>query len=100
MFYMVDGNGDCSYARKVELAKKALGRGIIIVDSPNGINNLKMSLQERDRFIVLIIAEKDALSLTSSSSSFSAELNMKQQKKEDAHKAVVELWVSTLNEGS
>ena len=35
VYYLVSGDeGECSYGRKAELAKKAFGSGVIIIDSP------------------------------------------------------------------
>lgn len=49
--------------------------GAIIIDSPTGINNLKLRLQEKDRFVTLLISEKDGKTLIESHD-FIAELNM------------------------
>lgn len=56
IYYLVrGGDGSCSYARKVEMAKQALGKGVIIIDSPKGVNNLKLRLNEKDKFVSLIV---------------------------------------------
>jgi hypothetical protein len=81
VYFLITGaDGDCSYARKVEMAKKGLVKGVIIVDSPKGINNLKLRLQEKDLFVILLISEKYGESLIKSPS-FVAELNMGGQSK-------------------
>jgi hypothetical protein len=54
------------------MAKKALGKGAIIIDSPKGVNNLKLRLQEKDRFISLLISEAEGLKLGSGSANFIA----------------------------
>lgn len=57
VYYLVTGDeGDCSYGRKVELAKKAFGSGIIIIDSPQGVNNLKLRPNEKDNFVILLVS--------------------------------------------
>jgi hypothetical protein len=40
----------------VELAKKAFGSGIIIIDSPQGVNNLKLRPNEKDNFVILLVS--------------------------------------------
>lgn len=58
VYYLVTGDeGECSYGRKVELAKKALGSGIIIIDSPQGVNNLRLRPNERDNFVILLVSK-------------------------------------------
>lgn len=80
------------------MAKKGLAKGAIIVDSPQGINNLKLRLQEKDVFVTLLISEEDGLSLIKSSS-FIAELNMGEKSK-SKKKNEMEIWVSSLNAGT
>ena len=59
----------------MENAKKGLAKGVIIVDSPQGINNLRLRLQERDTFITLLISETEGTPLLKSTS-FVGELTM------------------------
>lgn len=80
------------------MAKQALGKGVIIVDSPKGVNNLKLRLNEKDKFVSLIINENEG-NLLSSSPSFLAELNMGKAADVRNKKNVIEIWVSSLNEG-
>jgi len=76
VYFLISGkDGECSYARKVENAKKGLAKGVIIVDSPQGINNLRLRLQERDTFITLLISETEGTPLLKSTS-FVGELTM------------------------
>jgi hypothetical protein len=76
IFYLVVGDeGSCSYSRKAEVVKQALGRGIIIIDSPKGINNLNYRNSDSDRFITLLISEDDGKVLAKSKSLL-AELTM------------------------
>jgi hypothetical protein len=56
IYYLVQGGqGSCTYARKCEMAKKAMARGIIIVDSSTAINNLNFRNTDNDKFITLLI---------------------------------------------
>jgi len=48
------GEGSCTYAKKVENVKAALGYGAIIIDSKAGTNNLKYRHSERDKVILLL----------------------------------------------
>lgn len=59
VYYLVKGDeGECSYSRKVELAKKAFGSGIIIIDSPKGVNNLRLRPNEKDNFVILLVPKE------------------------------------------
>lgn len=76
IYYLVVGDeGSCSYSRKAEVVRQALGRGIIIIDSPKGINNLNYRNADSDRFITLLISEDDGKALAKSKSVL-AELTM------------------------
>lgn len=76
VYYLVVGDeGSCSYSRKAEVVRQALGRGIIIIDSPKGINNLNYRNADSDRFITLLISEDDGKALAKSKSVL-AELTM------------------------
>lgn len=45
VYYLVQGReGECTYSRKVFWAKQALAKGIIIIDSQKGTNNLNLRL--------------------------------------------------------
>jgi len=46
------------------MAKKALARGIIIIDSPDGINNLNFRNTDSDRFITLLMNKDKAKEIT------------------------------------
>jgi hypothetical protein len=54
------------------MAKKALGKGAIIIDTPKGVNNLKLRLQEKDRFVSLLISEAEGLKIGLDSGNFIA----------------------------
>lgn len=88
--------GDCTYARKVHWAKKALARGIIIIDSKKGINNLNPRLNNQN-FHIYLMPENDGdylISKMEGISSFVAQLNLGGQA---GAKAEAELWISSLN---
>lgn len=58
-YYLIEGReGDCTYARKVQLARKALARGVIIIDSAKGTNNLNPRLN-RHNFQIFLMDEAD-----------------------------------------
>jgi hypothetical protein len=58
-----------------------LAKGAIIVDSPQGINNLRLRLQEKDLFVTLLISEKEGLQLIEKSTGFIAELTLGERSK-------------------
>lgn len=67
------------------------------MDSPKGINNLKLRLNEKDLFVTLLISESDGTKLIKSSN-FIGELTMGDRGKE--RKNEMEIWVSSLNGGT
>lgn len=67
------------------------------MDSPKGINNLKLRLNEKDLFVTLLISESDGSKLIKYSS-FIGELTMGDRGKE--RKNEMEIWVSSLNGGT
>ena len=65
-YYLVEGReGDCTYSLKVQVARKALARGVIIVDSAKGTNNLNARLN-RYNFQIFLMDEADGALLVSS----------------------------------
>jgi len=62
----------------VELAKRAFGSGIIIIDSPQGVNNLRLRPNEKDNFVILLVSKDEASLFPKDSKNFVAELNMLQ----------------------
>ena len=76
-------DGGCTYAQKVKWAKKSLVRGLIIVDSEKGTNNLRPGRNDNFHTFLMPEAEGDLLlkDLSSSSSSdFLAQLNIGDEK--------------------
>ena len=56
IYFLVQGrDGGCTYARKVFWAKKSIAKGVIIIDSPKGINNLRP--RKNDNFQTFLMPE-------------------------------------------
>lgn len=94
---MVHGReGDCTFAKKVHWAKKALARGIIIIDYAKGVNNLNPRLNNQNFHIYLLPEEEGdyLLSKVEGINSFTAELNIGGK---GEGKVPAEIWISSLN---
>lgn len=78
-YIMVQGrDGGCTYSRKRHYAMKAGAMGIIIVDSPKGINNLQAKKGSKFHTFLIPEAEGDRLiaGIADEMKSFVARLNM------------------------
>ena len=95
-YYLVEGReGDCTYSLKVQLARKALARGVIIVDSAKGTNNLNARLN-RYNFQIFLMDEADGDLLVSAiqeKKSVIAQLSIGSVQE----KVKAEIWTSSLN---
>ncbi len=95
VYYLVQGReGECTYSRKVHFARKALARGIIIVDSLKGTNNLNSRLN-RNNFHIYLMPESEGdfiINAMGSSTNFLAQLDLVSPTSNK-----VEIWVSSLN---
>ena len=59
---MVQGrDGGCTYASKVNHTKKSIARGVIIIDSEKGINNLRPKAGSNFHVFLMSEAEGDEI---------------------------------------
>jgi hypothetical protein len=102
IYFLVQGReGACTYSRKVHWARKTLARGLIIIDSEKGTNNLIW--RKNDNFHTFLMPEAegdDLLQKLGAERSFIAQLNINSQTDKNFSKKAMEVWISSLNRGT